>query len=46
MLKSATPGTGITIGQLAETAGVNVETIRYYQRIRLLPLPTRDAELA
>lgn len=34
--------TGITVGQLAQTAGVNVETIRYYQRIGLLPLPERD----
>ena len=42
MLKPATPRTGITIGQLAETAGVNVETIRYYQRIGLLPRPKRD----
>ena len=42
MLKPATPGTGITVGQLAEAAGVNVETIRYYQRIGLLPLPKRD----
>ena len=33
---------GITVGQLAETAAVNVETIRYYQRIGLLPLPKRD----
>ena len=30
-----------TIGQLAAEAGVNVETIRYYQRRRLLPKPTR-----
>ncbi len=42
MLKPATPRTGITVGQLAETAGVNVETIRYYQRIGLLLLPRRD----
>ena len=40
MLKSIT--SGITVGQLAQTAGVNVETIRYYQRIKLLPLPKRD----
>lgn len=33
---------GITIGQLAQAAGVNVETVRYYQRIGLLPLPKRD----
>lgn len=33
---------GVTVGQLARTAAVNVETIRYYQRIGLLPLPKRD----
>src|SRR3970282_1233357 len=33
---------GITVGQLAQTAAVNVETIRYYQRIGLLPLPKRN----
>lgn len=32
---------GITIGTLAKTAGVNVETIRYYQRRGLLPEPER-----
>ena len=32
---------GTTIGRLAEAAEVNVETIRYYQRIGLLPLPNR-----
>jgi MerR family mercuric resistance operon transcriptional regulator len=30
-----------TIGQLAATAGVNVETIRYYQRRKLIPEPAR-----
>ena len=30
-----------TIGQLAAQAGVNVETIRYYQRRRLFPKPKR-----
>lgn len=30
---------GLTIGALARVAGVNVETIRYYHRIGLLPLP-------
>ena len=30
-----------TIGQLAAEAGVNVETVRYYQRRRLLPKPKR-----
>ena len=33
--------TGATIGSLAETAGVNVETIRFYQRKGLLPEPDR-----
>ena len=33
---------GITIGQLARAAAVNVETVRYYQRIGLLPMPRRD----
>lgn len=30
-----------TIGQLAHDAGVGIETIRYYQRIGLLPKPQR-----
>lgn len=32
---------GITIGRLAKLAGVNVETIRYYQRRGLIDEPTR-----
>lgn len=32
---------GYTIGQLAFEAGVNVETIRYYQRRKLFPKPKR-----
>ena len=31
----------LTIGQVAKAAGVNVETIRYYQRRRLLAEPNR-----
>jgi MerR family mercuric resistance operon transcriptional regulator len=31
----------MTIGQLAEAGGVNVETIRYYQREKLLTTPQR-----
>lgn len=34
-------GQGYTIGQLAEIVGVNVETIRYYHRIGVLPAPER-----
>lgn len=30
-----------TIGRLAAAAGVNVETVRYYQRIKLMPVPKR-----
>lgn len=29
------------IGRLSERAGVNIETIRYYERIGLLPRPAR-----
>nr|WP_231971800.1 MerR family DNA-binding protein [Sulfurifustis variabilis] len=32
-------GRELTIGALARAVGVNVETIRYYHRIGLLPLP-------
>ena len=32
----------LTIGALAKASHVNVETIRYYQRIGLLPTPERD----
>jgi len=33
----------LTIGQLAQLADVNVETIRYYQRIKLLKEPSKPA---
>lgn len=32
---------GMTIGKVAAAAGVNVETVRYYQRSGLVPEPTR-----
>lgn len=35
--------TVLTIGRLAEAAGVHVETIRYYERRGLLPVPPRTA---
>lgn len=35
---------GFTIGQLARAAGVNVETIRYYQRIELIDEPVKPAQ--
>jgi len=31
----------VTIGRLARAADVNVETVRYYQARRLLPVPSR-----
>lgn len=34
---------GMKIGQLAESTGIHLETIRYYQRIGLLPRPARPA---
>jgi MerR family mercuric resistance operon transcriptional regulator len=41
MVRSQAVQQSYTIGQLATEAGVNVETIRYYQRRRLLPQPKR-----
>jgi len=34
----------LTIGRLARAAGVNVETVRYYQRIGLIAEPPRPAQ--
>jgi MerR family mercuric resistance operon transcriptional regulator len=31
----------LAIGRLSELSGVNIETIRYYERIRMLPSPPR-----
>jgi len=31
------------IGEVSRTSGVNIETIRYYERIGLLPRPTRTS---
>jgi MerR family transcriptional regulator, mercuric resistance operon regulatory protein len=33
---------GIQIGELARQSGCNIETIRYYERIGLLPAPPRS----
>ncbi len=32
---------GIAIGELSRSTGCNIETIRYYERIGLLPTPAR-----
>ena len=31
------------IGELSEQTGVNIETIRYYERIKIIPAPPRTA---
>jgi len=31
------------IGELSKRSGVNIETIRYYERIKMLPVPPRTA---
>src|SRR4029453_2542838 len=33
----------ISIGELSKRSGVNIETIRYYERIKMLPAPPRTA---
>jgi MerR family transcriptional regulator, mercuric resistance operon regulatory protein len=34
---------GLPIGELAKRSGVNIETIRYYERVKLLSAPPRTA---
>jgi len=34
---------GLTIGKLATATGVHLETVRYYERIGLMPEPARTA---
>ena len=34
---------GLPIGELSRQTGVNIETIRYYEKIKLLPPPPRTA---
>ena len=43
MVRSQAPATlaDLTIGRVAAAAGVNVETIRYYQRRGLMPEPAK-----
>ena len=36
------PEQGIAIGALARRSGCRIETIRYYERIGLLPAPARQ----
>ena len=34
---------GLSIGVLSERSGVNIETIRYYEKIGVMPFPARSA---
>lgn len=42
MQNTTSRATILTIGGLSERTGVNIETIRYYERIGLLPPPRRS----
>jgi MerR family mercuric resistance operon transcriptional regulator len=37
-----TTSPGFTIGALSEQSGVNIETIRYYEKIGVMPTPVRS----
>lgn len=37
------PSATLPIGELSRRSGVNIETIRYYERINMLPAPPRTA---
>ena len=37
------PIAALPIGELSRRTGVNIETIRYYERIKMLPAPPRTA---
>lgn len=36
-------GGGVSIGELSRRTGVHIETIRYYEKIKMLPAPPRTA---
>jgi len=39
----SSPAGTLSIGQVSRLAGVNIETVRYYERIKMLPSPPRTA---
>lgn len=41
-MNGAVQNTLITIGKLSEMTGVNIETVRYYEKIGLIPKPSRS----
>jgi len=42
-MKNNTSMRGYAIGEMSRLSGVNIETIRYYERIRVMPKPDRTA---
>jgi MerR family mercuric resistance operon transcriptional regulator len=44
-MRTVTPRSpaALSIGELSRRTGVNIETIRYYERIKMLPAPPRAA---
>lgn len=44
MAKSETKQSGLTIGHLASESGINVETVRYYQRIGMIIKPEKPQQ--
>jgi MerR family transcriptional regulator, mercuric resistance operon regulatory protein len=40
---TASRADGVPIGELSRLTGVNIETIRYYEKIEMLPAPSRTA---
>lgn len=39
---SATTARPLSIGQVADAVGVNIQTLRYYERVGLMPAPKRS----
>src|SRR5262245_55060378 len=39
---TASGAKGMRIGELSAAIGVNIETIRYYEKIKMLPAPRRS----
>ncbi len=42
-MRPAEPAASFSIGELSRRTGVNIETIRYYERIQILPAPPRSS---
>jgi len=40
---TASRAEALAIGEISKRSGVNIETIRYYERIKMLPAPPRTA---